>query len=318
MSQSSTNLDDASVLLAPILESICEDRQLPRPTVFWCPSAIDAFYRATLAVLEGEMRRVLMEHEDWDFDVENVDRAITALACDSSEGVERADLIEGMFAIFTLGGLYRSEPQDQPLFRALESSLSEKDLVSNFEARQLYPDTLVQTYEGLDAALDAQVESLIFAQVNRLCEPDSNARVSLYESLVDQLAEVANHIERLGPSDFANRELESRLGIWWLFSYSNSLWLAGAPEELHLDEQGLLHRADGPALVFSDAVSNCYWKGELVPASWIMGELTRRDIELVEQYAAEYPEIAPHRAPEVLADILRSRKGADHFEGGES
>ena len=42
-----------------------------------------------------------------------------------------------------------------------------------------------------------------------------------------------------------------------------------------------------------------------------------RDFELVERCAVVYPEIAPHRAPEVLADILQLKEGADNFELGE-
>ena len=57
-------------------------------------------------------------------------------------------------------------------------------------------------------------------------------------------------------------------GLWWPFQ--NAVILSERPSELHVNERHLLHRADGPALVFPDGWAGYAWNGKAVPKRWIM------------------------------------------------
>lgn len=300
--------DEVRIQFEKTVESLCSRKGLLRPRFTWCDSVVDARCQAFLAVLTGEMRKALTEHDDWDFAPKNVHSAIELLANRSADGIDRADLVEGMDALFTLGGLYRTEPSDQALYSALESEFSsDGDGLVNGSC-QFESNVDAVNFHQLDVAVAAQVKNLIAEEVDRLCEPDSYESLALHESLHDQFDEADRHLGMLGPAELVHNEESINHGVWWLFCYGETLWLAGAPDLLHFDEIGMLHCANGPAVVFGECASSCFWKGELVPADWITGDLTKNDIELIKQYATIYTEIAPHRAPEVLADILSSRE----------
>jgi len=57
-------------------------------------------------------------------------------------------------------------------------------------------------------------------------------------------------------------------GMWWPFG--SGAVLTERPSELHVDERGLLHRTDGPALVYRDGASLYAWHGMTVPEKWIV------------------------------------------------
>jgi len=57
-------------------------------------------------------------------------------------------------------------------------------------------------------------------------------------------------------------------GLWWPFE--GVAIMSDRPAELHVNERYLLHRPDGPAVVYRDS-SNAYaWNGKAVPEKWIM------------------------------------------------
>ena len=82
-------------------------------------------------------------------------------------------------------------------------------------------------------------------------------------------------------------------GWWWPFT--NAVIITERPTTLHVDPQGDLHRADGPALVYPDGWSLYAWHGTLVP-SWV---ITGPTPELI---AAEPFEMVRHCALEAIAD----------------
>ena len=63
-------------------------------------------------------------------------------------------------------------------------------------------------------------------------------------------------------------EVARSAGLWWPFQ--NAVILSDRPAEIHVNERHLLHRADGPAVVFRDGWSAYAWNGKAVPERWIM------------------------------------------------
>ena len=57
-------------------------------------------------------------------------------------------------------------------------------------------------------------------------------------------------------------------GMWWPFEHVAIM--SERPAEIHVNEQHLLHRGDGPAVVFRDGLVAHAWNGKAVPERWIM------------------------------------------------
>ncbi len=57
-------------------------------------------------------------------------------------------------------------------------------------------------------------------------------------------------------------------GMWWAFE--NVAIMSERPAEVHANDKYLLHRGDGPAVVFRDGLVAYAWNGKAVPERWIM------------------------------------------------
>jgi hypothetical protein len=57
-------------------------------------------------------------------------------------------------------------------------------------------------------------------------------------------------------------------GMWWPFE--GVAIMSDRPVELHVNQKYLLHRPDGPAIVFRDGWEAYAWNGKAVPQRWIM------------------------------------------------
>ncbi len=57
-------------------------------------------------------------------------------------------------------------------------------------------------------------------------------------------------------------------GIWWPFTHA--ALLTDRPSEIHYDERFLLHRAEGPAVVYRDAAKLYAWHGMSLREPWIL------------------------------------------------
>jgi hypothetical protein len=57
-------------------------------------------------------------------------------------------------------------------------------------------------------------------------------------------------------------------GMWWPFE--NAAIMSERPTELHVNDQLLLHREDGPAVTYRDGWRVYAWNGKAVPERWIM------------------------------------------------
>jgi len=57
-------------------------------------------------------------------------------------------------------------------------------------------------------------------------------------------------------------------GMWWPFE--GVAIMSDRPAELHVNQKYLLHRADGPAVVYRDGRNAFAWNGKAVPEKWIM------------------------------------------------
>jgi hypothetical protein len=63
-------------------------------------------------------------------------------------------------------------------------------------------------------------------------------------------------------------EIADAASVWWPFQ--TGAILAERPSELHTDEDGFLHRDDGPAAVYRDGWRVYVWHGLAVPEDWIL------------------------------------------------
>ena len=63
-------------------------------------------------------------------------------------------------------------------------------------------------------------------------------------------------------------EVARSSGMWWPFE--NAAIMSERPAEIHVSEKSLLHRGDGPAVVFRDGRRAYAWNGKAVPERWIM------------------------------------------------
>ena len=66
----------------------------------------------------------------------------------------------------------------------------------------------------------------------------------------------------------ASWEVATTAGLWWPFT--SGAILSDRPEELHTDEQGLLHSVEGAAAVYRDGARVYAWHGLAVPEEWIL------------------------------------------------
>jgi hypothetical protein len=108
-------------------------------------------------------------------------------------------------------------------------------------------------------------------------------------------------------------------GLWWPFE--RAAVLTDRPTEVHVDDQGLLHLLDGPALVYRDGSEVYAWHGLTVPEGWIMHPETVPPAELrgfdagfrryAESRRAALPRPAPRAKP---SSILKTPLPADPAE----
>jgi hypothetical protein len=109
-------------------------------------------------------------------------------------------------------------------------------------------------------------------------EARSTVRLTMLDALLGQhdaawLAALAEAPELAGLAATA-----TAAGWWW--PYADVVLMTERPVELHQDEPGRLHRADGPALAFPDGFGLHAWRGMPVPPGFLDGltGLTPADI----------------------------------------
>ena len=67
----------------------------------------------------------------------------------------------------------------------------------------------------------------------------------------------------LPPMLAALREVARSCGPWWAFEHAAIL--TDRPAEIYFNDRFLVHRSDGPAVVYRDGVTGWAWEGEAVP-----------------------------------------------------
>jgi hypothetical protein len=101
------------------------------------------------------------------------------------------------------------------------------------------------------------------------------------------------------------------MGIWWPFA--NGAVMTDRPAAIHTNARGLLHREDGPAVVYRDGARVFAWNGLTVPEAWIMAPETLPSAtfrgfdptfrEWVKRRASRSGKAAPaRRAPAAIVD----------------
>jgi len=106
-------------------------------------------------------------------------------------------------------------------------------------------------------------------------------------------------------------------GLWWPFG---AVVLSERPVEMHLNQESLLHREDGPAALFRDGTRIWAWNGSPMREEWMLHPERLRPAELrdLDPTFQEYvkPRLAPpKRTPKVKPSaILKAALPADSEE----
>ncbi|TAL27144.1 MAG: hypothetical protein EPN97_18090 [Alphaproteobacteria bacterium] len=102
-------------------------------------------------------------------------------------------------------------------------------------------------------------------------------------------------------------------GLWWPFA--GLAVLSDRPAELHRNDNGLLHRGDGPAAVFRDGNVLYAWKGQSMKEQWILqpdkippGQLKQLDADF-RKYVTAKAGGKPAAKPKVSAILSADLSG---------
>jgi hypothetical protein len=109
-------------------------------------------------------------------------------------------------------------------------------------------------------------------------------------------------------------------GLWWPFEHVAVM--SDRPAEVHVNERYLLHRDDGPAVVFRDGWNVFAWNGKAVPEKWIMdvGSVPEREYKGFDPTFAKHAKAKGKAAPPEKktpkrakpSSILRTALPAEH------
>ena len=88
-------------------------------------------------------------------------------------------------------------------------------------------------------------------------------------------------------------------GMWWPFEHVAIM--SERPAEVHVNQKYLLHRADGPAVVYRDGWNVYAWNGKAVPEKWIMepGTVPPREYKGFDPTFAQHVKSKAAPAPKV-------------------
>jgi Domain of unknown function (DUF6745) len=105
-------------------------------------------------------------------------------------------------------------------------------------------------------------------------------------------------------------------GLWWPFA--NAAVLSDRPSEIHHDERYLLHRADGPAVVYRDDTKLYAWHGMSLREPWILhpetiarGELKYLPADFRKYVETRFGKPAPAKKKAKTSDLFKEKLPAD-------
>jgi len=105
-------------------------------------------------------------------------------------------------------------------------------------------------------------------------------------------------------------------GLWWPFTHA--ALLADRPSEIHCDERLLLHRAEGPAVVYRDTAKLYAWHGMSLREPWILhpetipsGELRHLPADFRKDVETRFGKPKPAKKKARTGDIFKSGLPAD-------
>jgi hypothetical protein len=100
-------------------------------------------------------------------------------------------------------------------------------------------------------------------------------------AIVDGLRRVLPQVH--GPGRLTGLLEAVRLAGWW-WPFQRAVIMTERPLTLYLDDQGRLHRPDGPALAYPDGFALHAWHGLRVPA-WLIDQLPRLRVKDIQAQA---------------------------------
>ena len=99
---------------------------------------------------------------------------------------------------------------------------------------------------------------------------------------------------------------EAGPSVGWIVPYQNVCWVSERPNVIHMDAQGRLHCADGPALQYPDGWCVWAWKGIEVPA-WTIRHPERITVSTLD---AEIDPLVRHSLIEIMTPERLLASGA--------
>ena len=111
-------------------------------------------------------------------------------------------------------------------------------------------------------------------------------------------------------------EVARSSGMWWPFE--GVAIMSDRPAELHVNQKYLLHRADGPAVVFRDGRNAFAWNGKAVPQKWIMRPeaVPPREYKGFDPTFAQHVKARPAPAPKSKKRATSERSLYDRYKAG--
>ncbi|WP_211266886.1 DUF6745 domain-containing protein [Nonomuraea candida] len=227
----------------------------------------DAARRAALEA--GSAREP--EIADWPFDPEGRGRGPAARAARESaaerEGTAAREVLSGeaVRALF-------AQPAVRAVLAAGDPGRSVRDAVRTTPWERARAAAYAELGHAGWAALWAETGGRLWPRVERLVADLRRALADLGGESLRQLsldAVLGQHdapwLSAFDGLDGLKRVAE-RAGWWW--PYERVAIVTERPAELHLDDLGRLHRADGPALRHADGFALHAWHGMPVPAGF--------------------------------------------------
>jgi hypothetical protein len=105
-------------------------------------------------------------------------------------------------------------------------------------------------------------------------------------------------------------------GLWWPFTHA--ALLTERPAEIHYDDRFLLHRAEGPAVVYRDATKLYAWHGMSLREQWILhpetispGELKHLPTEFRKYVEARFGKSKPAKKKAKASNLFKAELPSD-------
>ena len=243
---------------------------------FWFDAPFDACWaNAILTAPYSQIwRQLLAAYGQVKAYRENLDR-VRAMLCRSASQPDLGELLKAVGA--PMGSPHVPMAQ-LPGHKTIQTEI----LLARFSLYGGAPPFTTDQTDALVRAESALTGAGRGALGHQMADSTVNAFVALSMSGSYSFSQMADDEKKAGadppPILAAAWALARACGPWW--PYTHAAILTDRPVEIHLNEQTLLHRGDGPAALYRDGTPVYAWSGTPLPARWILDQdkLTPREL----------------------------------------